>query len=241
MTRFKLFPLLAATVAFSATAQAADLGQAPIYGPGWTGFYIGAHGGYATADFDFHTPITGTPSEKDKGGFGGIQAGYNWQGHSNFVVGLEADVSFGDLKDKVPDGNFIKETTEINAFGSARARLGYSFGRFLPYVTGGLSWADATLGETCPPGAQFGHCRPAAAGAYSLKDSEVFFGWTAGGGAEVAITPKVSLKAEYLYSDLGSQWFQFNGPASPRAPNLTIETVRAGINYHFGDDYVPLK
>jgi outer membrane immunogenic protein len=238
-----------------AGAYAADLGgynagpgsykDQPAGSPFWTGFYIGGHGGWASANFDFHTAVTSTPDEKSNGGFGGFQMGYNVQTNSNFVLGVEADASFGDLFDRVHDGNFITETTDINAFGTARARLGYAFERFLPYVTGGLGWANVTAGENCPPGAMFGHCRPVAKGGfgpYDVKDTQAFFGWTLGGGVEVAVAQHWSFKAEYIHADLGSQFFTFPaGTAFPRAPNLEMDVVKGGVNYRFGGEYISLK
>jgi outer membrane immunogenic protein len=236
------------TLGLATAGYAADLvggyKDGPV-APSWTGFYIGGHGGWASADFDFHTAVTTTPNQKSEGGFGGFQLGYNVQTYSNFVLGVEADVSFGSLFDRVHDGTSITETTDINAFGTARARLGYSFGRFLPYVTGGLGWANVTAGENCPTGVIFGHCRPVAAGGfgpYNVKDTETFFGWTAGGGLEVAVAPQWSIKAEYLHSDLGAQFFIFPpATAFPRAPSLETDVVKAGLNYRFGDTYRPLK
>jgi outer membrane immunogenic protein len=223
------------------TASAADLGappapapvyvKAPVAAPfSWNGLYIGAHGGYAEANFDFFTSISGTPNQQSKGGFGGLQLGYNVQ-RGNFVIGLESDGSFGHMTDLVHDGNFITETSDVKAFGSARGRVGYAFGRVLPYATGGLGWANVTLGENCPPGVQFAHCKAFQAG-YQVTDNQTYFGWTAGGGLEVAIDQNWSLKAEYLHADLGTKLFPFDPPqVSPRSPNLTMDIVKAGVNY----------
>jgi outer membrane immunogenic protein len=230
-----LLAALAASVSVACSvgiAHAADLGTPYVKAPpgfDWTGLYFGGHGGWAQANFDFFTAITTTPNQSSKGGFGGVQAGYNVQ-HRNIVLGVEADASFGHLSDLVPDGNFITETTDIKAFGSARARLGYAFGRILPYVTGGLGWATDTAGENCPAGAQFAHCK--ATGPYHVESTETHFGWTAGGGLEMALDRGWSVKAEYLHADLGSKFYPFQVPISfPRAPALTMDIVKAGVNW----------
>ncbi len=68
------------------------------------------------------------------------------------------------------------------------------------------------------------------------------FGWTAGAGAEVALTRNWALKAEYLYVDMGTA--NATGvvvnPAFPGATNglttssvLTTHIMRAGIDYRF--------
>jgi outer membrane immunogenic protein len=231
--------------AFAATAAAAcKLGiasaadMAPIYTKApppamftWNGFYVGGHGGFAQGEFDFFTPITTTPSEHVKGGFGGVQAGYNYQ-IRNVVLGLEADVSFGKLDDLAHDGNFLTENTSIKAFGTARARLGYAFGQFLPYVTGGLGWANADVGDACPPPPTPGSTCTAR-GPYSASANGTYFGWTAGAGLEVAINQNWSVKAEYLHADLGQKLFMISAPGFSLDPALKTDTGKIGVNYRF--------
>src|SRR5258708_5620649 len=124
MTSFKLFPLLAAAVALSATAQAADLGRpavgykddAPIYGPSWTGFYLGAHVGGTWGDVDVKDPNGGVnpgpfPFSAD-GVFGGGTAGYNVQ-TGNLVFGIEGDIGYLGLSGSkiIPSSNPAKHQT----------------------------------------------------------------------------------------------------------------------------------
>ena len=69
-------------------------------------------------------------------------------------------------------------------------------------------------------------------------------GWTIGVGTEWAFTNNWSVKAEYLYVDLGnSTWLSFPaGRAANLATNLTetfqnrYNIVRVGINYKFNSD-----
>ncbi len=117
------------TLSVVSSAFAADLAPAPrLYTKApppsptfnWTGFYVGAHGGYgdgsgSSAIFDpaaYSTALVssmivnpaGTTSPFDlaagpRGGFGGFQIGYNWQAiGSPWVFGVEADASFGRLR-----------------------------------------------------------------------------------------------------------------------------------------------
>lgn len=89
-------------VAFSSvfSASAADLRRpvykapsylspAPIYN--WTGFYIGAHGGYGWSNFSGDGTF-GPGSATAKGFLGGGQLGYNYQ-IGQFVIGAEADAA----------------------------------------------------------------------------------------------------------------------------------------------------
>jgi len=56
--------------------------------------------------------------------------------------------------------------------------------------------------------------------------SKIKMGWTAGGGAEYALTPQWSAKVEYLYVDLKHDNL-------PDWNEAKFHTVRAGVNYHF--------
>ena len=79
-----------------APAAAADLAARPytkapaaaIAINNWTGFYLGAMGGYAQEN----SSGLGTLS----GGFAGGTAGYNWQ-IGNIVLGVEADAAWADI------------------------------------------------------------------------------------------------------------------------------------------------
>jgi outer membrane immunogenic protein len=243
MTRatLKLFFASIAIACVSQTVYAADMAPAPAYAPpvykappvapfSWSGFYIGGNGGWAHDEFNFFTPITTTPDESSKGAFGGVQAGYNVQLH-NVVLGIESDADFGKLQDTGHDGNYLTESTDIKAFGTARARIGYAFGQILPYVTGGLGWANVDGGDTCPAGALFGTCK--TRGAYSLTDNQTYFGWTAGGGIEGAINQNWSVKAEFLHADLGEKFFEVPAPGFAISPALKMDSFKLGVNYRF--------
>jgi outer membrane immunogenic protein len=122
-----------------APAAAADLAARPytkapaaaIAINNWTGFYLGAMGGYAQENSDG----IGTLS----GGFAGGTAGYNWQ-MGNIVLGLEADAAWADVGATV--GPF---EARIRDMGTVRGRFGYAFDQVLVYGTGGYAWADNRL------------------------------------------------------------------------------------------------
>jgi outer membrane immunogenic protein len=140
--------IVALTIA--APALAADL---PLKAPAavvaawnWSGFYIGGHGGYGWGHdsfTDLNDPfftgkfpgfaITGFDP---KGFLGGLHAGANWQS-GKIVTGLEADLSFTDIKGSssntpapsvTPFATNTGSAANSGAFdllGSGRARLGY--------------------------------------------------------------------------------------------------------------------
>ena len=58
----------------------------------------------------------------------------------------------------------------------------------------------------------------------------------AGGGIEVQVIPRWSVKGEYLYADLGraNHTFVFTGvPAVTDSALVTLNIVRAGVNFRF--------
>jgi outer membrane immunogenic protein len=241
-----------------ASAHAADIYvpgpggyKDPPYLPSWAGFYIGANGGFGWESSDANLtgatlPVCIAPcipgpaipfsSKFNSGmGFAGGQAGYNFQ-RSNFVFGLEADIQGSAVQDSITiASNFIdtaKATSELNWFGTLRGRIGYGFNRSLVYVTGGLAFG----GVRDTLSASFAGFRPAV-----FDDTKT--GYVLGGGVEYLLSPSWSVKAEYQYIDLGRDTLsisQVNGVATFTDPH-TYNTVRAGLNYHFGSIYEPLK
>jgi len=81
----------------------------------WAGLYAGANLGAAFDDND----------DSDTEIIGGGHLGYNWQGPSNFVVGIEGDVDFLD---------------DVDYLATIRGRLGYAFGPTLAYATAGAAF-----------------------------------------------------------------------------------------------------
>ena len=84
----------------------------------------------------------------------------------------------------------------------------------------------------------------AAAGPLSASSSqrEIRSGRTAGAGIEVGFAPNWSAKLEYLYADFGNVRTTWLAPAVPLLPplpalnddaRLTMNVVRAGVNYRF--------
>ena len=204
--------LLLASIA--GAASAADISapraytKAPVVSPvtNWSGFYIGAVGGYASE-------TTGGGLFGDvKGGFGGGTVGYNWQ-FGRYVLGLEGDGTFGDVSRSVSAFG-ATETTKVDSFSTIRGRFGVAVDQVLLYGTGGLALADTKVSATA-----FG---------VTISDSNVQTGWTAGAGVEWLFVPHWSLKAEYLYR-------RFDSITLLGVPTgtLAVNSGQFGINYHF--------
>ncbi len=208
-----------AALALGGTAIAADVPiKGPIYKAApqlsiWEGPYIGVHAGYASATNDVAFGAAGAQFEPD-GGFGGIQLGYLYRIRPNWLLGYEIDVSFASLRGERVIGG--PTTFSLDLFGTARTRLGYAAGPWLVYATGGLAWAKT---DVTGPGVQ------------SLERPHI--GWTAGAGIEYAFAPRWSAKLEYLYANLGDTLVNLGGGAV-FTTDLTLSTVRLGLNYRFG-------
>lgn len=185
------------------------------------------------------------------GWLGGLQAGYNWQaGH--VVAGVEADISVSGIRGRASGayalrpvflvGDFdnytgaVTVTQDIDYLGTLRGRLGYASNNWLLYATGGLAWAHvkASLDSSHArltnnliiagfPGALDGHT---SASGYNL-------GYAVGGGGEWSFAPRWSLKAEYLYLNLGRQLSLSIPGTSLPASDIELHTFRVGVNRQF--------
>ncbi len=196
--------------------------------------------------------------------FGGAQLGYNYQLTPVVLVGVEADIQgvadtilAGSVTGSgVPVGFPTEKMTSLTTvskgldyFGTLRARLGYEVTpTTLVYATGGLAYGgvkSSTTVSQSDSGILPGNVTAAYAGTGTFSDTRV--GWTAGGGAEFMFTKQWSVKAEYLYYDLGSVSYAV-GPLVANAPGFPSPTwtanaqsttkfngniVRMGVNYHF--------
>jgi outer membrane immunogenic protein len=254
------------TVTLSAAAFAADLPartytKAPSIvevAYNWTGFYAGVNAGYGWGNTN--TDISFLPSavafgeapftiNSSRSGFiGGIQAGYNYQ-FGQWVLGIEADISGASITGSggnnallmfpsgaINPGAFSTVSQKMDWFGTVRPRLGVTpIDRVLVYATGGLAYGHVSYSTLT----QFPATPPIQ---YQGTDSTTRVGWTVGGGLEWALMGNWSVKAEYLYYNLGTDTIiapsQFPAlTALGFVVHNTFETkgsiARAGLNYKF--------
>ncbi|KZM49654.1 outer membrane protein [Labrenzia sp. OB1] len=205
-----------------APVWAADLAQspAPVYEAvpspqqsiDWTGLYVGGNLGWSFGQFDNRAGGNDGLDTDANGVAGGLYTGYNFQVTPNVVVGAEADFSLTDLEEnKTSNGLTVQSKSDWNS--NIRARLGYSFDRYLVYGAGGLALADLEVSGN------------------GDSDSKTALGWTLGAGGEAAITNNLSAKLEYVYQDFGEQDFNLNGTAV--SSDLSTSQVRLGLGYKF--------
>ncbi len=220
-------------------AFAADMYRAPESGgykdvpyvevTGWSGFYAGVNGGYGFDSQSKHTKM------HDEGGFGGGQIGYNWQGalglSPHLVLGIETDFQGAGLDHSTGVTiNTVAGTHKraIDDFGTLRGRIGYAAGPALFYFTGGLAYGNKTNEVSLNNGTVY-------------KEDGMETGYVLGGGVEYKFNPSWSVKAEYQYIDLSHENATDAAGASLSTVDTQLSTVRAGVNYHFGSTYAPLK
>ncbi|MGY8665646.1 carbohydrate porin [Bradyrhizobium sp. UFLA05-109] len=219
-------------LALPVDGRAADL---PLKAPAveaiydWTGFYVGGHVAYGDASFGPGTnplPEQGLIFPHSATGIsGGYQLGYNRQLANHVVLGIEADATFTGPLDPAALGRDPHPfNTTIDYVGTVRGRVGYAFGRLMPYVTGGFAWGHTHINVNDANGdAQF------PVGHYQT-------GWTAGLGLEFAVSGNWTAKAEYEYIDLARHAYDLSGfglanvDVDPR-----IHLFKLGLNYQFGD------
>lgn len=260
-------------VAVTQVASAAPPPPPQVYS--WTGWYIGlnAGGGWGNTNIDNNTTVSNcvaflpavcsllsssVPTQFDtnpQGFIGGGQIGYNWQINS-YVLSVETDFQGSTIKGSQTVSNvrlffgapFTVAGTgsqEIDWFGTLRGRLGWLVtDALLVYATGGLAYGhvqtEASFSVNAPP-IGFGK----TVGSSTLSQSDTRAGWTVGGGLEWMFAPRWSVKAEYLYYDLGTVSFnQLLTAVDTAGPGISVSAIRsdahyrgniarAGVNYHF--------
>jgi outer membrane immunogenic protein len=209
----------------------------------WTGAHVGVVAAYAGGSSSYNSTVWAfaptfaiwpnvNTSRGTTGYTIGVESGYSWQFANNVVLGYESDFSYADISTNNDGvwGSGLR--TRANWFGSERLRFGYAFGRFLPYITGGLTYGLlSTNGVTMVPGLFF-----------PTSSSHWQAGWNVGAGIEWAVMDNVSVKAEYLHASLpglqgggiGISW-DTAAPAGYRSfvgNGYNVNIARVGVNYH---------
>lgn len=223
---------VAASGALAADLSAASIYKAPVAAPfSWTGFFIGAHGGFAWG-IEGSSQNTGliTSSLDANSAFGGVQLGYNTYLTGKWVVGYVLDLSAGNIA--ASGSSFapfaVAASSKIDYFGTARARFGYALDHFLPYITVGTAWIHDSFSEIV-----------AATGVEAFGRDQFYLGWTAGAGIEYAFDSNWSVFADYQHADLGKAYDTIL-PSGIRFTDLRLDLISLGINYRIGGDAPPV-
>jgi outer membrane immunogenic protein len=216
-----------ACVAMSDRAGAEDLGQrfdpprervqgitAPSPANDRIEIYTGIIGGGAIASSQ-HTFVDqsfDTGQFATRGGLLGGTVGFSYTTGS-WLLALENDLEWTNANGAFgPTGSAF--STRLDWLYNFRARVGYSFDRFVPYIAFGPSFGGLSSTATIP-------------GVGMQSAQETRSGWTLGAGIDIAISQNWNARVEYLFDCLGSTT-QFS------IDNIYFmgHFVRAGLNYN---------
>jgi outer membrane immunogenic protein len=218
----------AAAVLVAGATVSSPVFSADLYGPAgyydgtplppqnvFEGWYLGGTVGGASVSYDL-SPVS--PSSVDSSGvLGGVIGGYSWQ-HGPFVLGVEGDFLATDIdgSGKI-NGGLNKVSPGIDTMADLRLRAGYAIKEnVLLFGTFGGAWANADLPMSGPGGG---------------FDEATFFGWSAGGGAEVALNPKWSARFDYQFTNFDTETASNPGGKVKFDPDAN--TFRGSVIYHF--------
>ena len=224
----------------------------------WSGFYVGAVVGGAWGDTKAHATVTTgngavvvppadaralstlTSHDESKSGFtGGMEGGYNYQ-MGQWLFGVEGDWTTLDLKNtnqktlqsplliNPPVTYSLNQQIKTDWMFTLRPRVGYVFGPWLVFATGGLAWSELKYR------ADFTDTRsPADTLSASAKSTKT--GWAAGLGGAYAFTPQLSLKGEWLHADFGHVGSATTNSFATITPSdsVTSNIFRVGFDYKF--------
>jgi outer membrane immunogenic protein len=231
---------LVSLVGMAAPASAADMAvkaapppvMAPIYN--WTGFYIGANGGWGESRncWDF-VPVTGAiiaDGCRDRsGGLAGGQIGYRWQ-TNQFVFGVEAQGDWADLRSSRVSliDPLFSTRTKIDGIGLFTGQIGYAWNASLFYLKGGAAVTSNRFSILSN-----------ITGAELAAATATRWGGAVGVGWEYGFAPNWSAGIEYDHLFMGDSNNSFSvanpivfGAVNRIRQDVDMVTVR--INYRFG-------
>ena len=238
---------LAAAVSFAAIAMAAapasaaDMAvKAPPPAPlpviyNWSGFYIGANGGWGQSrncwDFvDVAGLVVADGCRERSGGLVGGQIGYRWQA-GTWVFGVEAQGDWADLSNtriSVVDPLFSTRT-KTDAIGLFTGQIGYAWNAALLYVKGGAAVTSNRFSIL-----------DTLTGFEFASASSTRWGGVVGVGFEYGFAPNWSVGLEYdqLFMGDANNSFSIVNPINAAFVNNRIsqdvDMVTVRINYRFG-------
>ena len=188
----------------------------------WAGFYLGLNGGYGFGRANWkNSPLGTIGTFATDGGLAGGTIGGNYQ-WNQFVIGLEGDVDWQNLRGSqsgAPCAPLGTCATASNWLSTIRGRVGFAANRALLYGTGGVAFTNIKASFSALP--------------YGGGNEP---GWTAGAGVEFAMTDNWTAKLEYLYAGFrqtSSCAVSSCGAAAPVNVSLNENIVRVGVNYLF--------
>lgn len=180
----------------------------------WTGFYVGAFGGYHYGNVTQEGCVGLCPVDpKLKGGLFGFQGGYDYEFSNHVVLGGFGWVPLTRLTASYDLGSGLIYDVRTRFAALAAARVGYAFDRWLPYVFGGVGYANIEI----------------SSGGTSWREG--YFGPVVGLGVEYSLMCHVSVDFRYMYSSAPKKTYDFGG--GPEQYGEFASNFLAAVNYRF--------
>ena len=217
---------LAIPVAAAAQEKSATLPRKAADAPAkydWEGLYFGGHVGLGRGNANATVwDTTGASDSNTFGGpIGGAQLGYNVLLPSHILLGAEVDATFPNyiasnavIASVATPQNQITE--ELDYVATARGRIGYVYGPWLLYGTGGIALMGSRFLNDLPSGDE-------------QKQLRSRFGGVVGAGIEYAFDPNWTLRLEYLYGRFASANAAFPSGATYTS-SADFNMLRLGLN-----------
>lgn len=224
----KLF--LAASVAAVCTAWSLAAANATRF----DGVYIGLQGGFAIADTDYvHfqplLPQTESMSFDDSAFVGGGQIGVRFDVSPNWVFGIEAQFTSGNVDSTEPSPISVDRSRsfEVSDQVTATLQLGHAWNDWLVFIKAGYANAEIETFSSV-----------ISTGQLTSASSERESGWTVGVGIEHAVAPNLTLGLSYDYSsyspdDRSNVEVAPFGTTHIRDIDANVHLVTARINWTF--------
>jgi outer membrane immunogenic protein len=229
----------------------------------WVGPYVGVNIGYSWGPWDSSSNQeifnfeSRYASPKVNGILGGVQAGYNMRLAPQWILGLEGDIQITgekahqdwtdpglpveapiiltDFVPRIGGPAALSHDWKFPWFGTLRLRAGFNpTPDWLLFVTGGLAIGESKYSFTF---SQPGASAVPAPTTYALSQSSTNVGFAVGAGGEVKLDRHWSVKAEYLYIDLGTRTINttdIDGLPFSVSYKVRDHIGRIGLNYAFG-------
>jgi outer membrane immunogenic protein len=227
-------------VGIAGAASAADLParthtKAPAYVAAvydWSGFYVGANGGWGGAGNSWNLQAPGGPFPEGRthadGGTVGGQVGYRWQ-TGPMVFGVEAQGNWANLSGRNTSIAALNagfdNRSNLDAFGLFTGQVGYAWNNVLLYAKGGAAvtdtrYADLITGTNTVIG----------------SSSDTRWGGAVGAGVEYGFAPNWSAAVEYDHLFMGRSNDNLVGPAGLFATDSIhqdVNLITMRLNYKF--------
>lgn len=201
--KLAFLPLLALGASIAAAA--------PATAQTFSGPYAGVQLGWSHTEVGSPNTDAGRADiDRSKDAFvGGVFAGYNYRASDHIVLSAEAGFNLAASDSVRRAGNGTAASIDPDYAFDLGVRAGYLVNdKTLVYARGGYENLRASV--------------RLVNGTSVTRDHDTFDGWSVGGGVERALTDRISARAEYRYSDLGSG----NGKFDRHQALL-------GVAYHF--------